>query len=301
MAAATVQIAALNTTNTTFAAWAQNISSHFTSAGWVKSGDTGQINWATFTGVPPATAKLKIGYEIWHMNDAFQATSPVYLRIDYGSGSVNTAPGIWIQLGSGEANNGVGQLTGPLSSPHMGGSNLLNIGSAAAQANTENCYFSGNSNYINTWMWTNKDGGASQSTMIGFSLERTKDSDGNDTGQGVLFTAHGASVFYQTVWDCFIGQAFNHELGLGTLMPATLGGVNGSNTSVYPVFHALGNSFLNPGLNILTYFNTDIANNTTTNVSIYGANHTYIATSSQAIPQNTMRPGAGVGLLLRYE
>jgi hypothetical protein len=297
MAAATIQIAGVQTTNAQFTAWAQNISSHFTSAGMVQTLDSGQINWATVA--TPSATRQKMGYEIWKFADAFQSTSPVFVRIDYGSGGASTLPGIWLQLGSGS--NGSGQLTGPISNPNMAGSNGLNIASAATVANTENCYFSGNTNYINTWMFMNKDGGVGISQPFGFSLERTKNASGADTGQGILFTAYGATVFYQTVWDCVLGQLYTHESSPGILVPALANnGINGSNIAVYPLFHSMGNAFLNPGLNLLGYFSGAIANNTNTTVSVYGSDHNYITAGSAGIRQGNFRQ-SGVGLLLRYE
>jgi hypothetical protein len=101
---------ATNATAAEFRAWAQFVHDVFANGSWVQTADTGQINLTT-VGAPGA-ANTKMGYEVWRMDDSLQSTSPVFLKLAYGSGSVGaTAPAIWFTVGSGT--DGAGNLVDP--------------------------------------------------------------------------------------------------------------------------------------------------------------------------------------------
>ena len=91
----------------TFREWGLELSTKLAAAGLVQTADTGQINWATVLRV---TSNTDAGYEIWRMNDAMQATAPVFFRIAYGTHTGVTGPRI--QITSGTATNGAGVLSG---------------------------------------------------------------------------------------------------------------------------------------------------------------------------------------------
>jgi hypothetical protein len=95
-----------------FREWGLELSQRLAAAGLVQTADTGQINWAT--AVRPGTTQSSAGYEIWRMNDAQQATAPVFFRIDYGTGGSATQPRLLIQVGT--ATNGAGVLSGIITS-----------------------------------------------------------------------------------------------------------------------------------------------------------------------------------------
>jgi hypothetical protein len=87
------------------------ISTALAAIGFVKTADTGQINWATV--VLPVAASTKKGYEIWRFNDTLQATAPIFVRIDYGSSvSGATVFGMWFTVGKGS--DGAGNITGTI-------------------------------------------------------------------------------------------------------------------------------------------------------------------------------------------
>jgi hypothetical protein len=301
--------------NTDFRALFANVSAQILSAGMVKAADTGQIDFTSV--ISPNNASQVAGYEIWHFNDAFQASSPVYWKIEYGSGSQNTYPACWITLGTGSTGNGF--VTGVTSNRWVNpNSKTIGIAMGANSANSYNCYFSGDPSRFNCWLMqtaVNSTVGLGSTHNMGFAMERTKDANGNDTGEGILFTSFGTG-FNQYLWDTRIGQlnigstTSGQAQNLNLLMPTVGNGVNGANTSVYPVFHSRGGSFANPGLNILGYFcgtnssTGDIAPGTTTTISMYGVNHTYMAGGFnwQASGGNcpSYRNGQ-VGLLYRYE
>jgi hypothetical protein len=89
-----------------FRAWGQAIAAQWTAVGLVKTTDTGQIDWAT---VLRPGAGLDAGYEVYRFDDAFQATSPVFIRVVYKMYNT-TIPAIRVSVGAGT--NGAGSLTG---------------------------------------------------------------------------------------------------------------------------------------------------------------------------------------------
>jgi hypothetical protein len=290
----TVDIAPIISTNAQFQAWGGNISSHLGAAGMVNVSNN--INWTTVA--TPGVINTKAGYEVWRFADALQNTSPVFFKLEYGAGATINQPRLHFQLGSGADTVNTQILTGPVSPP-----NTYFIQNTANNANVQHCYFSGNTSYFNAWMFMNKDAGVTATGTVshGLSMERTKDANGADTGQGVLITIYIGGL-QTAIWDPKLGMLSpsGFESPAALLVPASGNGTTGSNIAVYPVFHAIGNAFHNPGLAVMGYFNVDIANTTNTTVSVYGSNHTYITTSSQGIVQTGWR-STGIGLLIRYE
>ena len=109
----------------TFREWGLELNTKLAAAGLVKTADTGQIDWATV--VRPAGSGDG-GYEIWRMNDAMQATAPVFFRIDYGTNTSLSSPRIHITTGT--AVNGAGVLSG------IGGSKASIHGAATQNSDT---------------------------------------------------------------------------------------------------------------------------------------------------------------------
>lgn len=93
-----------------FRAWAQELSNELVAAGLVRTADTGQINFSTVN--RPATNTAG-GYEILRFDDALQGSYPIYIKIEYGTGSATANPQCWITVGTGS--NGSGTLTGQTS------------------------------------------------------------------------------------------------------------------------------------------------------------------------------------------
>lgn len=107
MSKVTYTMSVSQNTDTDFRAWGSALSAGLASAGLVQTADTGQINWTT---VARAAANDSAGYEIWRMADAMQATKPVFIKLEYGSGSSSGVPFMWLTVGSGS--NGSGTITG---------------------------------------------------------------------------------------------------------------------------------------------------------------------------------------------
>lgn len=212
MAASTFTVTHRTLADADFRSWGGAVSTAIGTAGWTQTADTGQVNWATVT-APGAVQNTVAGYEIWRMNDALHTTYPVYMKLEYGSGS-NTpsgqygySPNLWVTLGT--ASNGTGTIiTGggvaPLSRV------TLNNGSATYQpvytdTNTYNCYANGDGSALTLLLWPSAC--VSPSTFGGLFLliERTRDTDGS-------ILNHGVSFVYSRSYGA--GQATTGTVGL---------------------------------------------------------------------------------------
>ena len=165
-----------------FQAWTQFIEDLLVTTGrWVVTADTGQTLPSAL--VAPTSANQKRGYRIYRMSDALQATSPVFMRFDFGSAGAVALPGIWFTIGTGS--DGSGNITGIV---FNGGANVspntgCNSGGSGGASLVTNSYGSAASNRVSWGMFVN---GGSAIWIWVFALERTKDSTGSDTGLGLL-------------------------------------------------------------------------------------------------------------------
>ena len=263
-----------------------------TSAGWVQTGDTGQTASGSFPGGSgTATAS---GYQIWRMADALQGTYPVYVKFEWGSGSVATSLGLWFTIGTGS--NGTGTITGILAS-------RIYVGQSTAVGSLYPSYFSGSTGRLNGLICYS----VSQTGMgLYFNIERTKNSSNADDGLGIIFQAAAPSAgtalisqyipftgtirAAQTVWMCVnpTGQGSMSD-GAGTVsaLPVMPYGITGG---------------ANPGIGTLVYYTSDLAIGNTLAMTFRGSNHTYFATGTPAgWPTTLSQSWANSCLLFLYE
>lgn len=174
-----------HSSDATFRAWGSDLSTRFATAGLVQTTDTGQINWVTATR-PGAIAFA--GYEIWRFNDTLQATSPVFIKVEYGTANNTTVPALRITVSSGT--DGAGTPTGLVTTARL----AYTATTLIANANITNfpsflCATAGFSGL------SFKAGAASSSnlTLIGFTVQRTVDNTGAPTATAVVLTTCGAT------------------------------------------------------------------------------------------------------------
>jgi len=96
----------LQTTDTEFRTWVAAIIAQLTAIGLTQTADTGQINTATVT--TPAVINTAQGYAIFRYNDTLHATSPIFFKLEFGSGGAITTPSMWLTVGKGT--NGAGTI-----------------------------------------------------------------------------------------------------------------------------------------------------------------------------------------------
>lgn len=108
MATDTRQIPIHSTTDADFRVWVAAIIAQLIAVGLTQTADTGQIDTATVT--KAGASNTAQGYAIFRFNDTMQATRPLFLKFEFGSGSNTTNPGIWLTIS--DSTNGAGTMTG---------------------------------------------------------------------------------------------------------------------------------------------------------------------------------------------
>lgn len=259
-----------------FKSWAQAISTFLgSSAGWLQSSDTGQVNWSTIS-TPPGTGVYV--YEMWQPNDGL---TNFYMKVEYGNLGSNT-PVMRISVGTGT--NGAGGLTGYT----MGGYATQNTGSSG-NTNPYTSRLSGSPGRFVAYLWENGP------FSIIFSVERSLNSSGVYTSTHVTLmhscwqynTGYGSGPFQQSL-VFGVGAAVlvsDPNLGNG---PSGWSSTRYMEAAVYAntiFWNQFGFDLMIPYVgyydNQLT--NIGMANNSTVHgtftCNVYGSSHTYYVTS----------------------
>jgi hypothetical protein len=285
MAASNTSIYPSNSTDALFRAWGLAISTAIQAAGWVKTADTGQINWGTVA--TPASTNTVAGYEVYQSNDAM---TDWYLKIEYGSGSNASYPSIWITVGTGS--NGGGTLTGQLST-------RFQLATAAQNAATpDSCAFAGGTNWLAISLWYD----CSSSQSITFLIERLRDADGAEQDTGIVVLGISSTARYQQLvpkTGTIPAQISASAVPYWPIM-APPGGqttsLSGTTVGVYTI-HPFAQTHRPSILAGLIYFSgaPDISAYATFTVSRYGANVTYLSLGTFTLIST------GLALAIRYE
>jgi hypothetical protein len=248
-------------------------------SGWVQVTQSNDINPAT--AVRPA-ANTKGGSEIWRMDDALQATYPIFLRIFYGVSSTSLLR-LWLMIG--QANNGAGSLTTPAGGQVA--SNELSLSMAQTQRSSTDttlykALFSGDTGRFTSSFYVDIPGTAPW--PIGFFVERTRDSTGAVTNEGAalacFFAASDAnftSGYWQVQYYPLQGQALPPvEKNWAFNMPRQiLSSIIGNKAYTYP-FQPTYPGWKFPFKSFQAYISPDLSPLIATTVSLYGTNHAYM-------------------------
>lgn len=290
---ATIQSSTIRMYHDTDARWRAEVQFvHDTFAlGWVQTADTGQISPAT-TARPTASNQF-VGYEMWRMDDALQATKPVFARVEYRSGG--GSPNIFvlgITLGAGS--DGSGNIVGPFRP-------ILYVGGGNNMTNDMQCFGSAAADRITLAMGLT--GAAAGQTMV-FALERTRDSTGATTGAGlIMFRRDGAAGVgtdnYSQVIP-FGAVAPTEEAGvqciLSTNNPTTYTGDQGVGLMIPMLGVAI-----QPGLNICVVMANDFASFAQVSFPLYGATHTWQHCGPLVSSLRATRVDTNTRLMIRFE
>src|SRR4029077_7614980 len=133
-------------------------------------------------------------------NDTLQATVPVFVKLEYGSGSSVNNPSIHLSVGNGS--NGSGGLTGVLSTRQQV--------TCTATATPVSAYWSGDTNRCVFCFQ-----GASTGATLLIALERSMDASGAVTTEAVLIGYQGGSTTGQRAWNCVTGPYTVFETSWG--------------------------------------------------------------------------------------
>jgi hypothetical protein len=292
MATATSNLVHDNSSLANFKAWAQFLFDGFNSvAGWTQTTDTGQT-------APSAAGSVGTYYFLFKMADALQASCPVFVRVAYGTSG--TSVGFSVNVGQGS--DGSGNLTGATTAA-FGSPFSTNEG-----ATTFPCYVSGDAGSIRFMMWQSN----SINCCTVFVIERSKDSSGAST-------ASYASLLFGQAQTSNTGSFAFVSLLAGNPNPtpnyASVGGnqsgwpsqgvpvslsYNG-NVAAVPIVPLVGYPD-NPMLDACCAYSGDVTEGAIVTVSIYGSNHSYIASKQGTLSH----PAGGTAdvynaILMRYE
>lgn len=272
------------TSDAAFRTWvAEIVTMLFTTLGVTQTADTGQINTTTVTRA--VVINTAAGYVIGRFNDTAQSTSPVFFKLEFGSGGVQpTNPAMWITVGTGS--NGSGTITGTvMARTALGG--FGTISSISTPYITRACYSAAAG-----VLWLNwKQGGTGTATtsLAGFAIFRSADSTGVVTTDSVHLLASGnsatASVSTGTlqVISYLTNTAYNsaapfNGTGLWFFAPfqlsVTLSGGNIQGLPVYSYTPVLG---ITPWVSVV--LNVEFGINSTQPAALVGATtHTFVNT-----------------------
>ncbi len=180
MATFTGSIDAFFDSDARFRAWAQAIHDAIVGCGLVNTSDTGQVNLATVA--QPGAADTFQGFKVYRFADDLQGTTPIFLKVEFGSGGAADRPAL--RVTAGRATDGAGTISGG------NVTKTLKPGGSKASGNTLPYYISGRcaGAHGHLAVAVNVDG-ASDNYGFFFSLERPKTVDGADTADGFLFCA----------------------------------------------------------------------------------------------------------------
>lgn len=260
-------------TDADFQAWCQGIAAQLVVAGLVKTADTGQINNATV--VKPAATNTVQGYEIYRFNDALQATVPVFIKIEYGSGGAVDRPSLWWTVGS--STNGAGTLGGQLSARRQ-----FNAISSKSAGVTLPSYCCGNS--TGAFMMVNNYDSASTNFGLLMIIERTRDGSGAATSDGVIMFG---SAISNNNWHQILPASGSVPAGLQNTSVVCVASVSamctnntiavavyGTSVAVAPYMTFIGKALF--GMAACYARSSDVSPGVSMVVNNLGANHTYL-------------------------
>lgn len=179
-----------NSTTTNFRGWGKAISDLLTSAGVPKTADTGQIDWTTVAA--PSAASTSQGYEIRYLNDSLNATYPLYVKLEYGSGVAAATASVWLTIGRGS--DGAGNLTGIQFTR-----TLVQLCFVVGSATNGQLYSDG-SGFAIAPAYDSSSTPVTNGLLI---LERSRDSSGAITGEGwrLLSASNGSSSITELIFS----------------------------------------------------------------------------------------------------
>jgi hypothetical protein len=270
-----------SSTLTNFKAWAQPISTAFSTFGWLQSADTGQVNWSSIAAVPGSGAYV---YEVWQPNDGL---ANFFLKVEYGnfSGATN-CPSLRITVGT--STNGAGTINSGII---MGPFTTVNQAFTPSSTTTQyECDFSGAPGRFGVMLWRT---GINWSPQF-FAIERSVNSSGAYTSSYV--------TVYIVGYNASNILCFHRSLvfGVGVAPPSSAvyptggnsgqGGWNvrvsipGTGTSTNAFQNSIPFDTCAPNVGYLDFpgtiagsaYGPDIVDGVTFQVTLYGSTRTYM-------------------------
>jgi hypothetical protein len=277
-----------NTGDAAFRGWGKAISDQLAAFGWVKTADTGQVDWTAVT-APTGTGQVR-GYEVWRMNDALQAQAPAFLKIEYGSsGAITAGPGLWLTMGTGS--NGGGTLTG-----QVGARVAPYLYDQPSPTQAYRCIFSGDPGRFAMALAINRD---IDIRAMWLDIERSKSAAGADTAEGVFYCGQSVAA----TWSQFVpmaGPVPPNDNIIACLAPMAVSSSMGQDVQLYPIYPYNARP-LNPIRGAAAYYKGDIVQDSVIPVTIYGTTQTFYTAGHQVYGPMLRVGQAYQGVALRYD
>jgi hypothetical protein len=287
MALVTASVLWKQTSDAEFRAWGKAMSDAMTAVGVPKTADTGQIDWSAVT--YPSSSSIVKGYEIRKFNDTLQATQPVLIKFEWGSGGFATVPVWYITIGT--ATDGAGNLTGLTT--------VRKAMTGVAQTVPYTLRVSGDVNRL--MIATLVDSGAVANSQLAV-VERTHDSAGGDTAEGLIYALNAGAVaaIVQAAYLFGVGVTGSETAVFAALLPSVGTGANGSAVALYPIFCTKG-VYFNPFLNILVAFQANVTPGTQLSFTYYGATRAFMPLNNASVGCAVRGAVAGTCVIVRDE
>jgi hypothetical protein len=282
MATTSYNSVCLHDSDAAFRTWGSAINSALTTVGLTQTADTGQINWTTVT--RPATNTMA-GYEIWRFNDTLQATRPIFIKLEYGTGTSASYPHMRASIGTGS--DGAGTLSNPTSTTSTARDSIMQNGAPASTVTSYPNYFCYNSTlgFLGMAFW--QGSGTTSTGRGGFYVCRSTDSSGAATGDAVIKL--GATVGYTSnnttlggfdsasaVYDAYDDVGSNAQGGCFWIPRLASGSGTGTTPQLYIAFSQLDSTY--PFIGLCAGITGEISPGGTYDVALIGStSHTYIA------------------------
>lgn len=254
-----------HTSNAGFQAWANTLHLGIIAAGLVNTSDTGQVN---LTSAARPGINTWAGYKIYRFDDTMQGTAPVFLKLEYGTGSGAARPALRATIGS--ATDGAGTLSGATLLSNLAiNQSAQDLTSTVTPYITRICAVDG---YFGMAFGLGSTGTGSPLNAL-LTLGRTVDSSGAPNGDGLHVcarptTATGA-LSYRTL-QYATGNAYSMTSGSSSFIAGGLSSsLVGGAAQVFKHYAALPRVRPIPWL--LTVLSSEFGNNTQFEATVVGA------------------------------
>lgn len=259
----------------------------FLNCGWVQTSDTGQTAPSAYSGT--SNTNTVLGYMIFRMADALQATFPVFVKVEIASGGTVSGPALWFTIGSGS--DGAGNITG------IKGTRFA-LKTTNAEWPSVTSYASGDGSRIAVAMHASMQ---HYSRIISFTIERTKDIYGDDTTEGVFIGGFAGSGWQSQVIP-FDGSIIR-DVQAYPVVPVPQNSVMGSlaygnNVGFVPLLPFGFMGPYNPAMGMLFYNQPDWSALNIADVNVHGEVHKYLTLGAASV---NYIGWTNVGMAIRYE
>lgn len=291
MSTTTYQVLPDNSTTAHFRAWGLAHNTALAAVGQVQTADTGQINWTTVAA--PGAGNTSQGYEIWKFADTLQATTPIFYKIEYGSGAATADPSLWFTIGT--SSDGAGNITGTT----MYARTQVALTSSDT-TNMFDTYVSGTSGRIAVALWVGRSGTVPGTQFpLQWGIERSKDNNGNDTATAFMLGISANTPGNQWQWMKPTAPQPGIETSFIVAMPTVNTSMTDGTTTGFAIPVPFSPSPQNPGYNWMLFRLQpgDFTNYTIAGLTVYGTNHSYLAVPAHGV----LATGSAAALLMRYE